>query len=213
MGSCCGGNGAAVQAAKAVFQNAPQEQGQAFMSNGLVRMEFIGQERGAVTHHVNGRPYRGADSSMHKYVDADPADVQKLVALGKWRVVRTQANTPTAPMAVPPSSPQVFNWPPPNETVLETQQSGMDWGVVTQAEQTKPAPATLERTPDPAGQIAIAPAFEDDYQVVNMTISDVKTAIASGTDPMTLLGWLHAEQTSEKPRSGVIGAIEKALER
>lgn len=190
------------------------------MDNGKVRMEFIGQERGAVTIHVNGRPYRGADSSLHKYADADPADVAKLVATGKWRVVRSQASTP-APMVAPPSSPIIpFDWgkavtkgiadavsDPRSETpYVEIVRSnpvivpGLDKMITTGFQE-----------PDPNGQIAVAPAFQDDYAVTNMTISDVKTAIANGTDKMTLLGWLTAEQTSEKPRAGVVSAIEKAL--
>lgn len=238
MAGCCGGNGGALQAAKQVFQNVTPDQGQMPMSNGKVRMEFIGQEKGAVTHYVNGHPYRGADSSLHKYVDADPADVQKLVALGKWRIVRSQASAPV-PVSTPPSSPQAFNWnvTPNAERVeaikdnLETANDQDAWGkMVTQAAiiaESDPLTSTpylevmqskqggtnwVDETP-PTGQIAVAPEFQDDYAVLNMTISDVKNAIAHGTDQVTLLGWLQAEQTSEKARSGVISAIEKALER
>lgn len=217
MAGCCGGNGGALQAAKQVFQNIPQEQGQVFMSNGKVRMEYIGVERGAVTIHVNGRPYRGADSPLHKYADADPQDVDKLVATGKWRVVRSQASAP-ASLVAPPSSPMGFNWPPPNEKQPGKGVAELNNAVVRELENlvSEVMPnAHYVDTPFasdvPAGQLAVAPAFQDDYAVTNMTISDVKTAIANGTDKMTLLGWLTAEQASEKPRSGVVAAIEKAL--
>jgi len=187
MAGCCGGNGAALVAAKQVFLNTPPEQGVIMENNGKVRVEFIGQERGAVTIHVNGHPYRGADSSLHKFADALPADVDKLVATGKWRVVRSQTIAAPAPVA-PPSSPTKFNWN------------------ATPAPQV-PAPLP-EKEPEP---VALAPAFQDDYAVLEMTISAVKTAIGNGIDKPTLLGWLEAEQNSEKPRSGVVNAIEKAL--
>lgn len=209
MGSCCGGNGAALNAAKQIFQNTPPEQGQVSMNNGKVRMEFIGQEKGAVTHHIKGVPYRGADSSLHKYVDAEPEHVAGLIALGKWRVVRTQASAP-APVVTPPSSPMAFNWgvtahaenvKPTPEEIRYTTQEGTNW--------TEGVSENKDNTP--AGQIAIAPAFSDDYSVREMTVSDVKVALERGVDKMTLLGWLEAESRSEKPRTGVIKAIEAEM--
>jgi glycosyltransferase involved in cell wall biosynthesis len=213
MAGCCGGNAGAVLAAKNIFQNVSQEQGVP-MSNGKVRMEFIGMERGAMTIHVNGRPYRGADSPLHKFADADPVDVSKLVATGKWRVVRSQTITPAKTVA-PPSNPIIpFDWGKSTMSgVVEGTQSkpvqskevvvpGLDKMITTGFQETSPP-----------GQLAVAPVFQDDYAVLNMTISDVKTAIGRGVDNVILLGWLQAEQGSEKPRTGVIGAIEKALER
>lgn len=222
-GGGCGDAGNAIMEAKnRINQPSIHEQVQMAATNGKVRMEFIGEQAAAITYHVNGNEYRGANSRLHKYKDAEPGDVAGLVALGKWRVVRSQASAP-APLVTPPSSPMAFNWGVTAHANLMHELEAQEAATIREAnEHLRNPPETFQgidkaittgfREPDPAGQIAIAPAFSDDYQVVNMTISDVKTAIGNGVDKMTLLGWLEAEQRSEKPRAGVVAAVEKALE-
>ena len=89
-GGCCGGNGDAILAARQVFEHIPAERTHtqmAIQEPPVVLMEFTGDQVGAVTYTVNGRSYRGGNKPFDKYIDADPADVEKLVALGKLQVV------------------------------------------------------------------------------------------------------------------------------
>lgn len=187
------------------------------MENGKVRMEFIGEQKGAVTRFVNGRPYRGADTPMHKYANAEPEDVKGLLAFGVWRVVRSQASAP-APLVAPPSSPMGFNWPEQDLLHrMEKQEAGMIQDAVNHIKNPPETFPGLDKAittgfQEPNGQIAVSPAFQDDYSVREMTVSDVRAALERGVDKMTLLAWLEVERQSEKPRSGVVSAIEKSLQ-
>lgn len=198
MASCCGGGGDAVLKAKAVL-GGQMQQVQTVSGNEMVRMEYTGEKAGAFTIWINGKDYR-MNSKLLRFFEARPGDVKDLLMREHIRVVRS----PGAVSVTSPVAPEPLK---------------MNWGAVVQPEHTRPVPekvtqAQPKSTPDEnAGKLEIAPVFEDDYAVLNMTISDVKTALERGTDNITLLGWLTAEQQAEKPRSGVISAIEKALER
>lgn len=238
MSSCCGGGGDAVIKAKAAF-GGQMQQVQNVSGNDMVRMEYVGEKVGAFTINVNGKGYRMSASPMHRVFDARPGDVQRLLATVEGlRVVRSPGMV-TNPNPVAPE-PLKMNWgnmvsqqiidnasDPRAETPyaeIEAQNAKM----IRDADRhIKNPPETFQGldeatttgfqgkgNPDtPPGKLAIAPAFEDDYAVTSMTISDVKNAIEHGTDNITLFGWLQAEQSSEKARKGVIDAIEKALER
>jgi hypothetical protein len=55
------------------------------------RMEFIGDRTGAVTYFgKDGRQYRGGNNPHDKYIDAHPADVERLENSGHWRVIKVQ---------------------------------------------------------------------------------------------------------------------------
>lgn len=111
MGSCCGGNGDAILAARFAIGG-----GQTFDAPtpdtlpGVVRMEFIGPQVGAITFFgANGRhQYRGGNNNMDRYVDVQPEDVRHLEGSGHWRVV-TRAPEPS----VPPAMPLMFEQPEP----------------------------------------------------------------------------------------------------
>ena len=56
--------------------------------NTLVRLEYVGENVGSLWFDVkSGRRYRGGKNQMHRYIDAHAADVEQLMASGKWRVV------------------------------------------------------------------------------------------------------------------------------
>lgn len=221
MASCCGGGGDAVIRAKAAVSGEMQQVVNV-SGNELVRMEYTGAKVGAFTININSKGYRMSASPLHRIFDARPGDVQQLLnTVEGLRVVRNPGVLQTPAPSVP--EPVKLNWAGTFESAVKDSLSG---GAVPYIETPAPerkyapeverahqAPVTPAPVLDKPPQIAIEAAFQDDYQVVNMTISDVKDAIANGTDSITLFGWLQAEQQAEKPRTGVIAAIEKALER
>lgn len=112
MGSCCGGNGDAVLAAKRALEglglgqdangfDAPLQSPTDVLPS-VVRMEFVGPQRGAVTFFgVNGRnQYRGGNNEYDRYADVQPEDAEHLVNSGKWRVVRQTPEASIAPQEI-----------------------------------------------------------------------------------------------------------------
>jgi hypothetical protein len=61
-------------------------------TNGLVRMEFIGDQAGAQSFYGKGsaRLYRAGREPLSRFHDVDPRDVEHFVALGLFRVVATE---------------------------------------------------------------------------------------------------------------------------
>lgn len=114
MPGCCGGNGDALLQAKRAIGEAEQVQSltlAADLPDGVARMEFVGEQLGAVTFHGGGgRQYRGGNNSFERYANVHRDDVDRLVSTGKWRLVvrprPTPAPTPIeeimAPQAVAP---------------------------------------------------------------------------------------------------------------
>lgn len=95
MGSCCGGNGDSVIAAKiaAGYMPAPPEEtplGQ--QAPDVVRVQFVGAATASQTYGgpgivPSGRRYRGANNPLERMVDADPRDVPWLENSGDWKRV------------------------------------------------------------------------------------------------------------------------------
>lgn len=81
MSSCCGGNGAAVLAAKQAVESMMTS----VVPEGAVRLEYLGKQSGAVTYTINGRQYRGGNNDLDRYVDARKEDVNQLLSMGMWR--------------------------------------------------------------------------------------------------------------------------------
>lgn len=209
MAGCCGGGGSTVLRAKQEMAGQIQRV-ETVSGSELVRMEYTGTKAGAFTVNVNGKAYRMSNSPFHRAFEARPGDVEKLLmTVEGLRIVR--APNSLQPFSItPPSSPPSLNLPPENPRIEPVPTplnfTPKDWGNVAKAE----SPLL---TPDNDGKLEIKPANQGDYAVREMTISEVKTAIESGMDSVTLFGWLEAEQTAEKPRKGVLDALEKALER
>ena len=119
MGSCCGGNGDAVLAAKkivaglmelqappeqpAIIQMTKQESG---ITPPLVRMAFVGEQVGAITFFGrSGRHYRGGNNPLEKYADVLAEDAPKLEATGMWAIVPPPPPPPPEPPAAEISLP------------------------------------------------------------------------------------------------------------
>lgn len=111
MGSCCGGGGDAILAAKQALQgmmSAPVPEGKA-------RLEYIGDNVGAISFvGPSGKTYRGGNNDEERYVDADEGDVPKLVNSGRWRqvivtqIARAVVATPT-PVPAPTVRPETVS--------------------------------------------------------------------------------------------------------
>jgi glycosyltransferase involved in cell wall biosynthesis len=107
----CGDGGAAIMAARQVLEGAPIV-AEPITANeeGVVRLEFIGDEWGEITWYgQQGRTYRAGRAPESRYINADPADVERLLAIGKFRVVPGQVlrpPPPAAPAAISPATPE-----------------------------------------------------------------------------------------------------------
>lgn len=98
MGSCCGGSGDAILAAKQALQGmmaAPVPEGKA-------RLEFIGPQVGGLTFFGKQQNYVGGNNDLERFADVNEEDVTKLLNSGYWKqVIVTQiarpviAQTPT----------------------------------------------------------------------------------------------------------------------
>lgn len=128
MAGCCGGGAAAnilLQAKRAYARLEEREaEGVMIMSNGgLVRLEYMGRNQGATTFRMPGlsKTYRGGLDPIHKYVDAEPGDVQLLLNTGRWKRAKSptgidlsQAAVPQAPVfSQPPDEPKAEKLPEP----------------------------------------------------------------------------------------------------
>lgn len=131
MGGCCGGNGAAILAAKQAFQGVLPETesglsirrtarggaGVPVVDAGtpVVRMQFIGQRTGAVTYRGKGnREYRGGNNPQNRFANVHPEDVDLLAATGHWQRVGLATAPPPLPRVQPaaPTAPDQFGPPP-----------------------------------------------------------------------------------------------------
>lgn len=96
---CCGGNGAAVEAANAAlndmieFATGGAVQATAIpIEHGGVRMEFIGDQLGAQTFYGKGSklPYRAGREHGARFHNVDPRDVEYFLSLGLFRIVEPE---------------------------------------------------------------------------------------------------------------------------
>jgi len=112
--SCgCRGNGANVllkakkatiwgqMAAAALEEETNQE------TNSMTRMKFVGSRPGSKDYvRVGGvkltRTYRGGNNAVGRYIDADPADVERLKSTGEWRVEETPQTATNSSNLPPP---------------------------------------------------------------------------------------------------------------
>lgn len=86
---CCGGNAAAVLAAKQAINAMPSDMN-SYAGDpvaGLVLLNYLGKNTGSYTFNGNGgRTYQGGDNDIQRQVWAHPDDVQMLLRTSKWIV-------------------------------------------------------------------------------------------------------------------------------
>lgn len=113
MPGCCGGNGEAILRVKATLGDGEAAAALTLAADlppGDARMEFIGEQQGAVTFFGSeGRQYRGGNNAFERYANVNTKDVERLLLTGKWRlVVRAApqpAPTPIAEILAPQAEP------------------------------------------------------------------------------------------------------------
>lgn len=109
MGTCCGGNADTLMKAKRTLALANGElpftpEADLSPDSGIyeptrARLEFVGTNKGAIGYRgmASGETYFGGDNVHDKYVDVDPRDVEHLVSLGVWRIVKQPKPVRVAP--------------------------------------------------------------------------------------------------------------------
>lgn len=81
MSGCCGGNGDALLAAKAALNGMIMQPVEA----GKARLEYVGENVGAITFFGKKRQYQGGRNEIEGFVDAEEEDVNFLLNTGKWQ--------------------------------------------------------------------------------------------------------------------------------
>jgi len=115
MASCCGGNAAALLAAKQAIEGmsltsgnviktsrpAQQTIGQSApvprpipIQNGKIRLEYIGANAGSVTYMINGHQVRGGRNELDGVVEVDQPDAERMINMGFWRPTRQVTAVP-----------------------------------------------------------------------------------------------------------------------
>ena len=101
MAGCCGDAGSSILEAKRALGLIPRETITVADLPNEVRLEFTGEYLGPVAFNVNGRTYYGAKDELHRFINAPREDVDRLVSLGKWRVVPPPAEARVQPESRP----------------------------------------------------------------------------------------------------------------
>lgn len=120
MGSCCGGGGAAVMAAKLAIGETEQPMSSIQVEAGpeVVRMEYIGERKGATSWGgsgatPSGKVYRGGKNAFDRFADVQAEDVDWMLRTTQWAVVpRAVVQGERVPVVAPPK-PQVVKAPEP----------------------------------------------------------------------------------------------------
>jgi len=104
MKPCCpGGGGNTLMAAKRALQGLPPDDYIPPPEDAkMARLEYIGDNIGAISFTVSGRTYRGGNNATNKFIDVRPEDVGHLVNTGRWIVIdNARVVTPvTTPLPV-----------------------------------------------------------------------------------------------------------------
>lgn len=101
MGSCCGGNGAAILAARQSLVGGYIVSDYTVNTDGFVRMEYVGGRVGTMTYAGADRKrmYRAGNNPNARYINAHPDDVAHLSDLG-FKVAPLAQPMPVAPPPV-----------------------------------------------------------------------------------------------------------------
>jgi hypothetical protein len=101
MASCCGGDPDLARIAADAVRGAPQPDAQE-MTGGLVRIEFLGEERGTLTlEPTRGRYIRLGNNAMNRYQDVTPEEAAWVAERMPVRIV-PQFDGPEGPAPLAP---------------------------------------------------------------------------------------------------------------
>ena len=184
-GSCPSPAAAPIMAAKRMFNQQVNQQDVNEMiiptDNGLVELEFIGQQTGARTFQgTGGRTYKAGNNSMNRYIMADAQDVQKLMSTSFFRVVPRKAVV--VPQA-PPKAPEPITVKPKQVAAAKAEPKPAE----------APAPVTIPTD---------APAMP-------ATINKLRLAVKKAPYE-TLVAWEQAERVDGK-RKPYLEVLREAL--
>jgi glycosyltransferase involved in cell wall biosynthesis len=136
MPGCCGGNGDGIMAARAMLEGiAPATTAYEVAPEGVVRMEFTGARAAPVWYHGvgGGRRYYAGNNPNDKYHNVDPADVERLLSIGDFRVISQPAVQPKAapppPVSSAPEPPTMAALPlalPDEDAITPEQEAAMN---------------------------------------------------------------------------------------
>ena len=143
-GSCGDGGSAIIQARQAFGGMSMPESIDIPVDATVVRMEFIGTNFGAVTFYgqKTRQTYRGGLDPMHKYINADPQDVEHLELTGQWKAISPMPKPQPAPTPIAEIiSPQALN-PGPlplDDGMTPEQEAALNKAAAEQARKTRKA--------------------------------------------------------------------------
>ena len=66
-----------------------------------VRMEYIGENVGPIPFRGKQKVYRGGNTALHKFIDADAVDADLLVGTGRWKIISVAREQPVSQPVVP----------------------------------------------------------------------------------------------------------------
>ena len=213
MARCCGGNGAAILAAKRAAMRAAGESAPVQRITGgnnsmdTIRMEYIGENRGAISFRVNGRNYRGGNNPINRFANAHPDDVEDLILLGRWRRV-DMVSAPVAPAAPKPKPAPVD----PAEALLKAKAEmaiAEEKALEAESWEATPAEGVPTEEPEPLAPpspVGIPPEMPK-------TVKDLKAAIEAGVGREVLFAWLEEENgRGDSARPTAVEILTNALD-
>lgn len=140
MSTCCGGDsGAALIEIKRGLQGLPPLPAASAPVEGKVKMQYIGSSIGGVTWF--GKYYAG-NNDTDRYIDADPADVDKLANTGMF------ARVDVLPVVEPATMPIVATEPPVDVYPVEPMPEPV---IAAKTMDDAPAESAPKRKPPPEG--------------------------------------------------------------
>ena len=158
--------------------------------DGVVRMMYTGGGRGLRTYIANKRTYRAGDSDGSRFINANPADVERLRALGFEVVARPLPQAQplvTAPM--PALAPAPMPAAPVAEKTVVTAKP-----MATNAHVPAPAVTPVKKqAPKPADPL---PLPEEVAEIPPMpeTVRGLRAAIAAGVGESVIRSWEYDER-------------------
>lgn len=215
MGGCCGGNGAAIMAAKQAFAGVLPEQQSGLTirrtskGNGaapmvdteapVVRMEFIGLRSGAVTYRgQRGREYRGGNNAQNRFANVHPEDVAALESTGLWRRlgISVSASAPRVQNAAPVLQPAQEYAPtaPPQSATAQFEQTPV------QAPQTRTVPYSPSQDVEVPEPEVLVTGPHGEMKLTNLTTGEEKVIPPASPVEPTIQAMQAGEEVVRRKR-------------
>jgi len=161
--------------------------------DGVVRMIYTGGGRGVRTYIANKRTYRAGDSDGSRAINAHPADVERLRALGFEVVARPLPQAqPLVTAPIPAPEPALAPAPMPTPAVEKTVVTAKP--MATNAHVPAPAVTPVKKqAPKPADPLPI-PEEVTEIPPMPETVRGLRAAIAAGVGESVIRSWEYDER-------------------